>query len=85
MHVFEYQCCLCGHCFDDEQIIAGPLPFESLSPCCRSEDFDLSAPARAHYHAMLKPERIAVMPVSTAGLEEQARRVLERIATSIDA
>lgn len=61
MTVFEYQCCLCGHCFNDEHIIAGTLPFESLSPCCKSEDFELSAPARARYN--LAPIPKVEMPV----------------------
>lgn len=79
----EYQCCLCQYQFNDEHIIAGPRAFESLSPCCKSEDFDLSPEAHAKYKAMYDIQPISVMPVSTANLEAQAKRMLSRIAENV--
>lgn len=59
----EYRCQLCGAHFDEDQIIAGPRPFESLSPCCKSEDFALTPACRQAYRDMLKPIPLVAMPV----------------------
>jgi hypothetical protein len=75
----EYVCQLCGAKFDEDQIITGPRPFETLSPCCKSEDFDLTPACRQAYRDMLKPIPPVAMPVSTTNLESLARRAIQRM------
>lgn len=77
---FEYECCECHHEFNDENIIAGREQFESLSPCCKSEDFALTKAASDWYKSAFSVKPITARPASTFNLEEEARRMILRLS-----
>jgi Zn finger protein HypA/HybF involved in hydrogenase expression len=64
----NYTCCDCAHRFSEDQLVIVPGTFFSGCPACHSENIKDTW-----------PQKITVMPVSTAGLEEQARKMIERM------
>jgi DNA-directed RNA polymerase subunit RPC12/RpoP len=74
MQIF-YTCFDCGHKCHESQLVMDMNNFlRQACPKCRSDDLDESV------EDVQWPQPVAAVPVSTAGLEEQARVMLKRIA-----
>lgn len=68
----DYACCNCSHQFTEDELITERGTFYSACPSCGSEDLKAADDVHANW-----PKPITVMPVSTFGLEQLARKLRE--------